>query len=239
MNKIFIFGLTIAIFIGSGIASTRADEIMDRIRKTGIVRIGFREDAIPFAYFDSKSGEHIGFSVDMAHLLAANLSKHFSRKIEIQPVVINTENRIPLIVSREIDAEMGSSTYDQEREKKVDFSLIFFVSETTFMVNGKSLIRTMHDLNGKVVGAAAGTTNLSALHSIIQSGRFAPAEIFILKNISEGFTHLKNENIDALCLDRTLLNVMRIKDGNPEELTILDFAISYEPYAYTGYKRIL
>lgn len=232
IKKIINIGLTLFLLIICGAAPGGSDEIMDRIERTGIIRIGFRQDAIPFAYLDPVSGEHIGFSVDMAGLLAENLSKHFRKKIRIQPVVINTENRISLIVKHEIDVEMGSSTYNLEREQTVDFSLMFFISETTFMVRSQSAIRTMDDINGKTVGAAAGTTNLSALQSMVQIKRLKSVNIKIIKTISQGFTDLKKGVIDALCLDRTLLNVMRIKDSDPNALTILNFAISYEPYAY-------
>jgi len=223
---------TILTLLILGTAPAASDEIMDRIDRTGMVRIGFRQDAIPFAYIDPESGRYIGFSVDMAALLVENLSKHFGKKISIEPVAINTENRIPMIVNHEIDVEMGSTTYNQVREKEVDFSLLFFISETTFMVRSQSFIRTMNDIDGKTVGAAAGTTNLSALQALVKVGKFKSVNIRIIKTISQGFIDLKKGEIDALCLDRTLLNVMRIKDSEPQGLTILNFAISYEPYAY-------
>ncbi len=47
-----------------------ADETMDRIEKTGKLRVGFREDSIPFAFIDPKVGKQVGFSVDMTYELA-------------------------------------------------------------------------------------------------------------------------------------------------------------------------
>jgi ABC-type amino acid transport substrate-binding protein len=93
-----------------------ADETMERIAATGVLRVGFRDDAIPFAYLDPQSGKHIGFSVDMADMLAEYLSKRLDRQVVFQPLSVQSKMRIPMIVDQVIDVEMGASTYTQERE---------------------------------------------------------------------------------------------------------------------------
>ena len=55
-----------------------AGETMDKIEKTGKMKVGFREDSIPFASIDPKVGKQVGFSVDMANILAENLSTYFA-----------------------------------------------------------------------------------------------------------------------------------------------------------------
>src|SRR5512135_2271786 len=131
-----------------------AELTMDQIEKTGKIKVGFREDSIPFAFIDPKVGKQVGFSVDMAGILVENLSKYFGKKIEMEPVTITTKTRIPMIVNGTTDIEMGSTTYTQEREDVVDFSLIFFFSETTFLVPKDSPIKTIQDLNGKRLAGA-------------------------------------------------------------------------------------
>ena len=140
-----------------------ADETMERIEKTGKLRVGFREDSIPFAFIDPKVGKQVGFSVDMTYELVQKLSEHFGKKIEIEPFTVTTKTRIPMVANATIDVEMGSTTYTQEREDVVDFSIIFFFSETTFLVPKDSPIKTIQDLNGKRLGGTRGTTNLKAI----------------------------------------------------------------------------
>jgi ABC-type amino acid transport substrate-binding protein len=168
----------------------------------------------------------------MAHLLAENLSKRFNKTIEIQPITVKAKTRIPMILQGVIDVEMGSSTHSQEREEKVDFSLIFFISETTFLVSGSSGIKTMQDLNAKIIGAAGGTTNLAAVQELVKAGRLTPKDMVVMESHSEGMRALKRGRIDAYCSDRILLNMMRLKDEHPDQWVTLNFAISYEPYAY-------
>jgi len=211
---------------------TLADQTMDQIEKTGKIKIGFREDSIPFAFIDPKVGKQIGFSVDMAQLLAENLSKHFGKKIEIEPVTITTKTRIPMITNGTIDVEMGSTTYTQEREDVVDFSLTFFFSETAFLVPKNSPIKTIKDLNGKRLGGAQGTTNLKAIEDQSKAGEYKPKEIVTVEGHAQGFLSLKTGKIDAYSTDRSLLMGLASKDENPGAWRTTDFAIAYEPYGY-------
>jgi len=232
MRKFFVitFCLILAMtLIGSVVL---ADETMERIEKTGKLRVGFREDSIPFAFIDPKLGKHVGFSVDMTYELVQKLSEHFGKKIEIEPFTVTTKTRIPMVANATIDVEMGSTTYTQDREDVVDFSLPFFFSETTFLVPKDSPIRTLQDLSGKRVGGARGTTNLKAIEDQAAKGLFRPREIVTLEGHAQGFLALKTGKVEAYSTDRSLLEGLRMKDTNPENWRTCDFSIAYEPYGY-------
>lgn len=209
-----------------------ADETMDKIEKSGKLKVGFREDSIPFAFIDPAAGKHVGFSVDMAALLAENLGKRFGKKIEVEGVSITPKTRIPLLTNGTVDAELGSTTYTQEREEVVDFSLIFFFSETTFLTPKAITVKTLKDLDGKIVASARGTTNLAALQDLAAKGAYTPKEIVILENHAQGMLALNTGKIDAYATDRSLLEGMRMKDQAPDKWAVADLAIAYEPYGY-------
>ncbi len=48
------------------------ETLLDRIRRRGVIRIGYNEDKLPFAYFNI-NGDLVGFDINMAHLLARDL----------------------------------------------------------------------------------------------------------------------------------------------------------------------
>jgi ABC-type amino acid transport substrate-binding protein len=214
------------------VAPVLAGETMEKIEKSGKIKIGFREDSIPFAFIDPKVGKQVGFSVDMAQLLIENLSKHFGKKIEIEPVTITTKTRIPMIINGTTDVEMGSTTYTQEREEVVDFSLTFFFSETAFLVAKESPVKVLADLDGKRLGGAQGTTNLKAMEDLAKAGKIKPKEIVTVEGHAQGFLALKTGKIDAYATDRSLLMGLASKDEKPENWRTTDFAIAYEPYGY-------
>ena len=232
MKKYFIFAFCFIFAMTLFSSVALADETMDRINKTGKIRVGLREGSIPFAFIDPKVGKHVGFSVDMTDLLVEKLSQHFGKKITIQPFTVTPKTRIPMVANATVDVEMGSTTYTQKREEVVDFSYIFFVSETTFLIPKDSDIKTIDDLNGKRLGAARGTTNLKAIEDQVAAGKYKPKDIVVVETHPQGFLALKSGKVDAYSTDRSLLEGLRMKAPHPENWKTADFAIAYEPYGY-------
>jgi len=232
MKKSFIFAFCFIFAMTLFGSVALADETMDRINKTGKIRVGLREGSIPFAFIDPKVGKHVGFSVDMTDLLVEKLSQHFGKKITIQPFTVTPKTRIPMVANATVDVEMGSTTYTQKREEVVDFSYIFFVSETTFLIPKDSDIKTIDDLNGKRLGASRGTTNLKAIEDQVAAGKYKPKDIVVVETHPQGFLALKSGKVDAYSTDRSLLEGLRMKAPHPENWKTADFAIAYEPYGY-------
>lgn len=232
MKRFALLGIVTLIGMAMLCGSAMAGATMDKIEETGVLKMGFREGSIPFAFVDPKVGKHVGFSVDMAQLLAENLGKRFGKKITIKPFTVTPKTRIPMVVNGTIDAEMGSTTYTQKREKVADFSLIFFFSETTFLVAKDSGIKTLADLSGKRVGGARATTNLMAVQKLADEGKFKPSGIAVTETHPQGMLALKSGKIDAYTTDRSLLEGLKMKDSDPDKWMTVDFAIAYEPYAY-------
>lgn len=232
MKRLAFLGLALILSLAMFCGPALAGPTMDRIEKTGKLKLGFREGSIPFAFIDPKVGKHVGFSVDMAGLLAEKLGERFGKKIEIVPFTVTPKTRIPMVVNGTVDVEMGSTTYTAKREEVADFSLIFFFSETTFLVAKDTGIKTLADLTGKRVGAARATTNLKAVQELADAGKFKPDGIVVTETHPQGMLALKSGKIDAYSTDRSLLEGLRMKDQNPDKWTTVDFAIAYEPYAY-------
>jgi ABC-type amino acid transport substrate-binding protein len=232
MKRFSIMGLAVVIAMTFLAVPVMADNTMDQIEKSGKIKLGFREGSIPFAFVDPKVGKHVGFSVDMAGELAKYLGMRFGKTIEIVPFTVTPKTRIPMVVNGTVDVEMGSTTYTQKREEQADFSMIFFFSETTFLVAKDSGVQSLEDLNGKIVGAARATTNLRAVEKLASEGKFKPANIVVTETHPQGMLALKSGKIDAYSTDRSLLEGLRMKDQNPDKWMTVPFAIAYEPYAY-------
>jgi len=232
MRSVITMGMAVVIAMTVLAVPVMADKTMDQIEESGKIKIGFREGSIPFAFVDPKVGKHVGFSVDMAGELAKYLGMRFGKTIQIVPFTVTPKTRIPMVVNGTVDVEMGSTTYTQKREEQADFSMIFFFSETTFLVAKDSGVQSLEDLNGKIVGAARATTNLRAVEKLADEGKFKPANIVVTETHPQGMLALKSGKIDAYSTDRSLLEGLRMKDQNPDKWMTVPFAIAYEPYAY-------
>lgn len=107
MRKFLVFGIAVVMLCGLMVSAAQAEKAMERIEKTGKIRMGFREGSIPFAFMDPKAGKHVGFSVDMTEYMVGFLSKRFGKEIEIVPVGVTTKTRIPMVANGTVDCEMG------------------------------------------------------------------------------------------------------------------------------------
>jgi ABC-type amino acid transport substrate-binding protein len=232
MKKKLRLGLSVILIAVVMIGPVLADQTMDRIQKTGVIKVGFRDGSLPFAFRNPETDRHAGFSVDMAAELAKYLSLRFEKTIAIKPFSVTPTTRIQMVADGTIDVEMGATTYKQEREERVDFSMIFFVSDTAFLVARDSNIKALEDLNGKRVGATQATTNLKALARVIKEGKLSLKELVVGESHSEGMQALQSGKIDAYCTDGSLLEGLRLRAQHPGKWAITPFGIDYEPYAY-------
>ncbi|RPI77398.1 MAG: hypothetical protein EHM45_09240 [Desulfobacteraceae bacterium] len=224
---------TVALFSLVLLAPLFAAETMEIIENTGKIKIGWRDSSSPFASLNKETGKHEGFCVDMGNLITEMLSQRFNKKIEVIPLTIASKDRLPKLMAKEIDIEMGNTTHTQARDRDVDFSLTFFVSETTFLLPRDSKIKSVNDLNGKRIGAVKGSTNLTALNTKIAEGIFTPkGAILQAETHDDGLAALQLDTLDLYCGDRSILEGLKMKAAQPDLWRVADFAIAYEPYGF-------
>lgn len=209
-----------------------ADSVLDKIAETGKVTIGHREDAAPFAYYD-KSGQWVGFSVDLGQRLAEELGKKLNKPITVVKQPVNSKTRIPLILNGQLDIVIGTTTITLAREEVVDFSLPFFVTGATFIVPKGSPIKDVSGLAGKRVGVAQGTTHIKNIENAIKAGLITPAcEIVPFEDHAKGFLGLTQKKVDAYFTDASILFGLKAKAPKPDAWEIGGRFLSYEPYGF-------
>jgi ABC-type amino acid transport substrate-binding protein len=205
--------------------------VLKDIAETGIFRVGLRSDVRPFAYVD-ELGQPAGFCVDLARLLAAKLSEYAGRPVQIVVVPITSTSRLEKVASGEAAIEMGASTHNAVRDVVVDFSLPYFLSETSFIVRASERIDGLDDLTGKVVSAMRGTTNLPALEAAFADGRLAAASLKVAESHDEGMAWLRDGQVDAYFTDTVLLFSLQAASARPGDFMIVQEPIHTEPYGW-------
>ena len=143
------------------------------IRKSGTVRLGYREASIPFSYLD-RAGHPVGYSIDICTAIVEEIGRTLDRDdLKVTFVKVTSESRLEALTGGMIDLECGSTTNNLERRRLVDFSPTIFVSGTKVMVPAATVWRDFHDLTGRRVVVTRGTTNAQALRSLDQSSNSA------------------------------------------------------------------
>src|SRR4029078_10505977 len=135
------------------------------IKRTHVVRLGYRESSPPFSFLDH-SNRPIGYSLELCEAIVEEIGTEVDdANLKIEYVKVTSDDRIPAVINNKIDLECGSTTANAERSKQVAFSPLMFVAGTKLMVAKASAISAITDMKGKTVVVTKGTTNEQAMHN--------------------------------------------------------------------------
>src|SRR3970040_3198740 len=77
-------------------ARVRAETVLEKIRRTGVLTAGTRGVSIPFAFINEKN-EWIGFSIDLLEAIRARLEKKLAQRIRLEKKEITPAAGTPLV----------------------------------------------------------------------------------------------------------------------------------------------
>ena len=200
-----------------------------RIKKTGVVRIGYREASIPFSFLD-RSGRPIGYSIDLCNAVVEEIGRLLDRDdLKVDFVKVTADDRLDAIVDNRIDLECGSTTNNLERRKRVEFSPMIFVSGTKVMVPVATPWRDFRNLKGRKVAVTRGTTNAQALKALDQ--KFGLGITLVEGDDHEDSYRLLVEGkVDAFATDDVLLYGLIAQHRAQNQFKVVGEFLSYDPY---------
>ena len=144
----------------SGSVSSLAEDVAAR----GTVRIGVRNDNPPLS-FVTEEGEWVGFDVDLAHAIAAQLN------LEPELIVVDGTTRISFLQEGRVDMSIASMNHTRKRDNAIDFSITYFWDNQSFLVRTGEYT-AVEELMGKKVAANAGSSAIPSwiAYSAAQGG---------------------------------------------------------------------
>lgn len=200
-----------------------------RIRRTGTVRIGYREQALPFSIGTPGRAPH-GYSIDLCLAIVEDLADATGgRPLRVAYQAVTPANRIELVERGEIDLECGATTQTAERRLRVAFSPLTFVTGTRLAVPRGSALRTRRDLEGRRIAVARGTTNEQALREHIARAGLR-TEVVTAGDVPETFALVAAGGADAVASDEVLLLGHLAQSGQRARYDLVGELLSYEPY---------
>jgi ABC-type amino acid transport substrate-binding protein len=108
---------------------------------------------IPYPPFEQgKPGSYTGFDVELMEAIAERIG----RTAEFQDTSFETIFRD--VQQGKFEAVISAATITEEREKAVDFSNPYYLSEQAVLVTEGSSIKSLKEADGKTIGVQQGTT---------------------------------------------------------------------------------
>jgi ABC-type amino acid transport substrate-binding protein len=213
------------------LAATANAQTLEKIRKSGVITLGYIDGAAPFSFVDG-NGEPQGYSVELCRSVADGIGAQLKRQgFKTRWVKLTIQNRIDAVRKGQVDLECSTTTWTLSRQQLVDFSLVTFVDGGSLLVGAKSEAGRLQDLGGKRIAVLRGTTTERALTQALTRAA-VQAEIVRVTKRDEGLALLREAQVEALAADRTtLIGVVVMSGTGPVNYRLLDQDFSIEQYA--------
>jgi ABC-type amino acid transport substrate-binding protein len=205
-------------------ASQAAAGTIERVRETGVFRIGYRADARPYSYQDAR-GQPAGYIVDLCREVAAALGPG----VRTEYVLVHAGERFQSVHDGRVDILCDPSSVTIARREIVDFSLPTYLDGAGVLSRQSDPVQRFEDLAGKRVGVLIGTTTERLLRDSLRT-LGVTATIVAVRDHRNGMQLVEDAKLDAYIADRGILAAMLRQAGRPGfELSKRYF--SYETYA--------
>ena len=181
-----------------------APDTLAKVRSEGVIRLGVRDNAAPFAYVDAK-GKPGGFTWEVCRALVKNLEAELGRPIEIKVVPDAFAAPFDLLKDGRIDMQCGATTHSAERAKQADFSNTFFVSGIAVAYR-KEDVQYANPLKFGRVAVLANSTAAKIMERRMGAKGSASIDAMVpVKSYEEGVAKLKAKEADTLFADSVLI----------------------------------
>lgn len=214
-------------FLFVGTTNSFAGTTLDRIKQTGVVNLGFREDSLPFSYKNAEQGDPLGYSIDVCNALVDALKAETGKPLTVKYVPVTGESRFPYVVNGKIDLECGNSTNTKARREKVAFSMPLYFSSAKLLVREGSGITKFSDLAGKTLAVENGSTGQQIAES--RKAAMNTMKVVIAPSSDAGVVAVETKTADAFMTDDILLYAFKAQ--SKEKLEVAGAVMSIEPLA--------
>lgn len=157
----FILNLILIAFSGLTIVEVKAETVLEEIQRTSILKVGIRDDAIPFGY-RKPNGQLTGYCVDFIAALKQRISEVTNQEGLLVRIFQSTaSDRFRLVEDETIHIECGPNTIREDlANSNVSFSQPFFITGTQFLIleSNRDRVDIDSSLQGIKIAVLRGTT---------------------------------------------------------------------------------
>lgn len=120
----------------------------------GVLHVGVETNTVGFSYYNEKTGNYTGYEIDIANELAKRLGYD-----SVDFVGVATTDRDDVLINGEVDCLIACYSISEYRRELVDLSEPYYQCNGVVMVENSSLISSVEDLQGLIIGSQEGADN--------------------------------------------------------------------------------
>jgi len=178
--------------------SARAETVVERAARTGVITLGTRTNLIPYAYVDDKQ-QLVGVAVDVAGRIAQEVSRYLQKPVRLEFRPVESNDALYQMVNRgEVDLACGLP-FTWQQEMMVDYSVPFSLSGIRLLTKG-GVQATPAALAGKRIGVIPGSLGEATIRSLQPAAVRLPQ-----KDLETGVAGVIQGRLDGMAGDSILL----------------------------------
>ena len=216
-------------FYLSPVAAAELTGTLQQIKKSGEIKIGFRENEPPMSFVGSE-GKPVGYSIDICSRIVTAVKEKVGTEVKVKYVPVTAQNRFSALTENKIDILCGSTTKTLARGEIVDFTQLTFITGAALMTLKSSNFRELANLNGKKIGVVKNTTTVKVLNKLLKDS-LTDAKVVEVDTASQGMEKLRSGAIAAFSADQIVLIGLVVTSKDAAKFEVSTDVFSYEPFA--------
>ncbi|MBZ6526637.1 transporter substrate-binding domain-containing protein [Aerococcaceae bacterium DSM 111021] len=193
MVKVFLtFVMVLSLF--ASMSPVQAQKTLADIQESGELVMGTSADFPPFEWviLDGGEAQIVGIDADLAQLIAD--------EIGVELVIEDTsfDGLIPSVSSGRVDVVLAGVTYSEERAEQVDFSEVYYETNSKFVVpiGQEGDFESLEDFANLKIGVQKGTIQENLLKELLPD-----AELVSMNKNGDLIEAIKAKRVDAVLMD--------------------------------------
>ena len=221
--------LILIVSLASPAAAQELTGTLKQIKKTGQIRIGYRESEPPMSFLDP-DGQPSGYSIDICREIVAGVEAIIGAGVEVKYVPVTAKGRFEALRANKIDILCGATTMTLSRSERVDFTLLTFVTGASLMTHKDNQAFDSAGFAGTRIGVVKATTTEAALKKLLRDTA-TDAQVVLFDDAQAGIEALRRKQIDAFSSDQVVLIGLALKHPEGKKFVIKPEVYSFEPFA--------
>ena len=227
-HLIVLTGLFSMLISGTGLAADIST--LEQIKKSGEIRIGYRETEPPMSFLN-KDKQPVGYSIELCLHIANEVKSTLQNpNIATKYLPVNASNRFDALRDNSIDILCGSTTKTLSRSELVDFTQLTFITGAAFLSLNSAKVEKFSDLKGQKVAVVKDTTTKNALEKNLRK-KGSDAKIIVVDSAAEGVDLVVKGEVAAFSADQIVLIGLVVTHKDKKQFAVSDKVFSFEPFA--------
>ena len=197
-----------------------AGSTMAAIQEAGTITVGTKFDQPLFGQVDPRTGEVVGFDVEIAELIVDAIGPD----VDIEFVETPSAVREEVIQNGTVQMVVATYTINDARKERIDFAGPYYVAGQDIMVPAATEdIQGIDDLNGKRVCSVQGSTSIENVREMAPEAELTEFDVY-----SKCADAMADGRVDAVSTDNVIL--LGLIDQYGDQFKLVGNPFTTEPY---------